>query len=263
MFDNQTGLVNRIWNTKRRFPCTSRPCQDGGVDDDIDATGRRIAHILRERIITGEIDMGDKLGERDLAEELGVSRVPVREALHVLEAEGFVSSAHRRAAVVHRFTVDDARELFDMRMHLEPLAAALAAERAAAGADTAALRAALDVAHVASVAAASASSRNSDLHDEIFALAGHALLSRMSGLLTGRTRWLFRLTPERDTPGRWDEHAEMVEAIVGGHVSLARTLAAAHVERARVESMPGLVERLPPVERAERRRRARRVAPTS
>jgi DNA-binding GntR family transcriptional regulator len=259
MFDNQTGLVNRIWNTKRRFPCTSRPCQDGGVDDDIDATGRRIAHILRERIITGEIDMGDKLGERDLAEELGVSRVPVREALHVLEAEGFVSSAHRRAAVVHRFTVDDARELFDMRMHLEPLAAALAAERAAAGADTAALRAALDVAHVASVAAASASSRNSDLHDEIFALAGHALLSRMSGLLTGRTRWLFRLTPERDTPGRWDEHAEMVEAIVGGHVSLARTLAAAHVERARVESMPGLVERLPPVERAERRRRSRRV----
>lgn len=232
------------------------------MDDDIDAAGRRIAHVLRERIITGEIDMGDKLGERDIAEELGVSRVPVREALHVLEAEGFVSSAHRRAAVVHRFTVDDARELFDMRMQLEPFAAALAAGRAAEGADTTALRAALEVAHVDSVAEASASSRNSDLHDEIFALAGHALLSRMSGLLTGRTRWLFRLTPERDTIGRWDEHAEMVEAIVGGHVSLAQTLAAAHVERARVESMPGLTERLPVAVPPVRRRRMRRVAPT-
>ncbi len=230
------------------------------MEDDIDATGRRIAHVLRERIITGEIDMGHKLGERDIAEELGVSRVPVREALHVLEAEGFVSSAHRRAAVVHRFTAEDARELFDMRMQLEPFAAGLAAERAATGADTTALRAALEVAHVASVAEASASTRNSDLHDEIFALAGHALLSRMSGLLTGRTRWLFRLTPERDTVGRWDEHAEMVEAIVGGHVTLAQTLAAAHVERARVESMPGLRERLPAVEQVERRRRARRVA---
>ena len=124
------------------------------------------------------------------------------------------------------------------------------------------MKAARAFVRVTAVVAASTASRTSDLHGEICALAGHALLSRMSGLLTGRTRWLFRLTPERDTVGRWDEHAEMVEAIVGGHVSLAQTLAAAHVERARVESMPGLIERRPVAGPPVRRRRARLVAST-
>lgn len=225
------------------------------MDDETDAASRRIAHALRERIITGEIAMGDKLGERDVAERLGVSRVPVREALLLLESEGFVSSSHRRAAIVHTFTLDDARELFDMRMQLEPFAASLAARRAAAGADTTHLVAALEVAHTAHDDDAPASTRNSDLHDEIFALAGHRLLLRMSGLLTGRTRWLFRLTPERDTPSRWDEHDEIVEAIVAGHAELAFALAAAHVERGRTESMPRLAELLP-AEPAPRRRRA-------
>ncbi len=225
------------------------------MDDETDAASRRIAHALRERIITGEIAMGDKLGERDVAEQLGVSRVPVREALLLLESEGFVSSSHRRAAIVHTFTLDDARELFDMRMQLEPFAASLAARRADAGADTTHLVAALEVAHTAHDDDAPASTRNSDLHDEIFALAGHRLLLRMSGLLTGRTRWLFRLTPERDTPSRWDEHDEIVEAIVAGHAELAFALAAAHVERGRTESMPRLAELLP-AEPAPRRRRA-------
>ncbi|MCT9821445.1 GntR family transcriptional regulator [Microbacterium sp. W1N] len=228
-----------------------------------DATGPRIAHTLRERIITGEIAMGDKLGERGVAEQLGVSRVPVREALQQLEAEGFVSSSHRRAAIVHTFTLHDARELFDMRLQLEPFAAALAAERARAGADTTRLLAALEVAHVEHDGDGPPSTRNSDLHEEIFALAGHQLLMRMSGLLTGRTRWLFRLTPERDTPRRWDEHDEIVEAILGGHVELARTLAAAHVERGRVESMPRLAERLPADVPARRRRAAPATASTT
>ncbi|APF34258.1 GntR family transcriptional regulator [Microbacterium paludicola] len=228
------------------------------MDDETDAAGRRIAHALRERIITGDIAMGDKLGERDVALQLGVSRVPVREALQLLESEGFVSSSHRRAAIVHTFTLDDAVELFDMRMQLEPFAASLAARNAAAGADTTHLVAALEVAHVAHDEDAPASTRNSDLHEEIFALAGHRLLLRMSGQLTGRTRWLFRLTPERDTERRWDEHDEIVEAILGGHADLAFALAAAHVERGRVESMPRLAERLP----AEPVRRRRRGAST-
>lgn len=224
------------------------------MDDETDAAGRRIADALRERIITGEIPMGAKLGERDVAVQLGVSRVPVREALQVLTAEGFVSSSHRRAAIVHTFTLDDARELFDMRSQLEPFAASLAARRAAEGADTTHLVAALEVAHVAHSGDAPASTRNSDLHEEIFALAAHRLLLRMSSQLTGRTRWLFRVTAERDTEGRWDEHSDIVDAIVGGHADLAFALAAAHVERGRVESMPRLAELLPDAPVARRRR---------
>jgi DNA-binding GntR family transcriptional regulator len=216
----------------------------------------RIAHVLREQIITGELAMGARLSEREIAERLSVSRAPVREALPILEAEGFVSSSRRRAAVVHTFTLTDASELFDLRAQLEPLAARLAAVRASEGADLSGIRQSLDVAH-APVADASPSARNSDLHEEIIKLAGHSLLERMSGLLSGRVRWLFRLTPERDTSSMWDEHREMVDAIAAGSADLAALLASAHVERGRIESMPLLAERLPAAPpRARRRRKA-------
>ncbi|WP_456286166.1 GntR family transcriptional regulator [Microbacterium sp. JZ70] len=219
------------------------------------ATPTRIAHRLREQIITGELAMGSKLNEREIAEQLRVSRVPVREALPILESEGFIVSQPRRGAVVHTFTLVDARELFDLRRQLEPLAAELAARRSAEGADTSAMVQALDVAHAAA-APLPPSTRNSDLHEEIIKLAGHALLERVSGLLNGRVRWLFRLTPERDTASMWDEHREIVDAIVSGSADLASMLAAAHVERARIESLPLLEGRLPATAPAPRRRRS-------
>ena len=215
----------------------------------------RIAHHLREQIITGDIPMGSKLNERDIAEQLQVSRVPVREALPILEAEGFAVSRPRRGSVVHTFTLTDAREVFDLRRQLEPLAAGFAAKRAATGADTRGIREALQ--YAADVTADhEPSTRNSDLHDEIMALSGHALLQRMSGLLSGRVRWLFRLTPERDTPSMWQEHSDIVSAIVAGHGELATMLMAAHVERAAIESMPLLEGRLPEDTPPPRRRRA-------
>ncbi|WP_221584944.1 GntR family transcriptional regulator [Microbacterium sp. G2-8] len=214
----------------------------------------RIAHHLREQIITGEIAMGARLNERDIAERLQVSRIPVREALPILEAEGFAVSRPRRGSIVHTFTLADAREVFDLRRQLEPLAAGFAADRAADGADTARLLDALQNAH-ADASDPPPSTRNSDLHDEILALSGHALLQRMSGLLSGRVRWLFRLTPERDTPSMWREHKDIVDAVVDGRRELATMLMAAHVERAAVESLPLLVDRLPAEAPAPRRRR--------
>ena len=215
----------------------------------------RIARALREQIVTGELAMGAKLNEREIAERLDVSRVPVREALPILEAEGFIVSQPRRGAVVHTFTLADAREVFDLRRQLEPLAAELAARRAADGADVTPLRAALEFAH-APEPSPPPSTRNSDLHEEIIALAAHALLQRVSGLLNGRVRWLFRLTPERDTTAMWQEHRELVDAIASGHAELASMLAAAHVERGRIESMPLLEGRLPAELPRPRRRRS-------
>lgn len=218
------------------------------------ATSVRIAHALREQIITGELPMGAKLNEREIADRLAVSRVPVREALPILEAEGFISSQPRRGAVVHTFTLGDAREVFDLRRQIEPLASELAARRAAAGADVTAMCEALDAAQ-APAGPLPPSSRNSDLHEEIIKLAGHDLLERISGILSGRVRWLFRLTPERDTIAMWQEHKGIVDAIVAGSPDLAAMLTAAHVERARIESLPLLEGRLPTERPRPRRRR--------
>lgn len=226
----------------------------------------RIAHALREQIITGELAMGLKLNEREIAERLDVSRIPVREALPILESEGFITSQPRRGAVVHVLTLTDAAEVFDLRRQLEPMASAFAARRAAAGADVEPMLAALRSAHGAAEplgtadpaeAAAPPSTRNSDLHEEIIALADHALLRRVTKLMSGRVRWLFRLTPQRDTTAMWVEHREIVDAIVAGQADVAELLTAAHVERGRIESMPlltGLLPATPPATRGRRRK---------
>jgi DNA-binding GntR family transcriptional regulator len=227
----------------------------------LEPTPARIAHALREQIITGGLAMGSKLNEREIAERLQVSRIPVREALPILESEGFITSQPRRSAVVHLLTITDAAEVFDLRRQLEPMASAFAARRAAAGADVEPMLAALRSAHGATTPASESdappSTRNSDLHEEIIALADHALLRRVTKLMSGRVRWLFRLTPQRDTTAMWIEHRDIVDAIVAGQADVAELLTAAHVERGRIESMPLLAEQLPaaaPVARTRRRR---------
>ncbi|KNH15311.1 hypothetical protein ACU18_17575 [Arthrobacter sp. ZBG10] len=216
----------------------------------------RVAAALREDIISGRIPGGSKLNERELSARLQVSRIPLREALPLLEAEGFIHSEARRGSVVHTFTLRDAVEVFDLRLQLEPFAAASAARRVAAGADPANLLAALEYARTGE-SGHQASGRNSDLHEEIVHLASHDLLRRLSNLLNGRVRWLFRLTPERDTPGMWEEHAELVHAIADGQPALAEALASAHVERGRHASLPYLAGRLPAEAPARKGRRPR------
>lgn len=74
---------------------------------------------LRRRIIAGELPEGKQLRQETLARELGVSRIPLREALRQLEAEGFVAIASHRGAVVSKLETKDIAELFELRIHLE------------------------------------------------------------------------------------------------------------------------------------------------
>ena len=83
---------------------------------------------MRERIVSGEIKPGAILTEAGLADEHGVSKAPVREALVLLGHEGFVESMPRTGHVVASFTVQDVLETFHLRSILEAEAAGLAAE---------------------------------------------------------------------------------------------------------------------------------------
>ena len=84
---------------------------------------------VREKIVCGEIKPGAILTEAGLADEYGVSKAPVREALVLLGHEGFVESMPRTGHVVATFTVQDVLETFHLRSILEAEAAGLAAER--------------------------------------------------------------------------------------------------------------------------------------
>jgi DNA-binding GntR family transcriptional regulator len=77
------------------------------------------AEILRQRILTGEIRAGQPIRQEQIAQELGVSRIPLREALKQLEAEGFVTIAPHKGAVVSTLSAAEAEELFALRLQLE------------------------------------------------------------------------------------------------------------------------------------------------
>jgi DNA-binding GntR family transcriptional regulator len=79
-----------------------------------------VADRLRERIIRGEIAEGAQLRQDEIATEFGVSRIPVREALRQLHAEGLITIVQHRGAVVPELSPDDVEELFSIRALLEP-----------------------------------------------------------------------------------------------------------------------------------------------
>ncbi|NBI06239.1 GntR family transcriptional regulator [Senegalia massiliensis] len=84
---------------------------------------------LRESIILGKMAPGERLMEIQLAEELGVSRTPVREAIRKLELEGLVIMIPRKGAYVSEVSLKDIKEALEIRVSLEGLGAYLAAER--------------------------------------------------------------------------------------------------------------------------------------
>jgi len=192
------------------------------------AVRERVREELRERIVTGVLRPGDRLVERDLAEDLGVSRVPVREAIRSLEADGFVVVQSPRRVVVRRLSRVDVEELFDVREALEVLATGLACQRV----DPPALRRLKRAVTEAARALASgninqAADANVRFHQEIVTLAGNGLLLSMLHQLEDRLRWLFRQNED------WDrllhEHRRLYEAIASGDPERARACSVEHV----------------------------------
>ena len=94
------------------------------------ASTRRAYAAVRDGIAQGRLTPGEWLREAALAEGLGLSRTPVREALRVLAAEGLVELVHNRGARVVRWTAEDVEETYRLRALLEGEAASLAARRA-------------------------------------------------------------------------------------------------------------------------------------
>ena len=89
----------------------------------------KLASQLHARVLSGELPSGTRLRQEALAEEFGVSRTPVREALQKLEAGGLVELQPHRGAVVRGLSPREIRDAYEVRAALEALAARLAAER--------------------------------------------------------------------------------------------------------------------------------------
>lgn len=89
----------------------------------------KIFEVIKEKILMGILKPGDPLVEVKLAEELGVSRTPIREALRQLELEGLVYSIPHKGAFVAGVTAQDIEDIYTIRMLLDGLAARWAAQK--------------------------------------------------------------------------------------------------------------------------------------
>jgi DNA-binding GntR family transcriptional regulator len=200
-----------------------RPLRDKVVDE------------LRRRIIDGLYEPGDRLTEERLAVDFGVSRNPVREAIRVLEAEGFLLAQPRRGAVVASMSVQDVVDLFDVRLALETLAAALPAERI--GPDGSAMLTKLLVRARGTRRMADLAGLNTRFHAAICALAGNRLLTGLMESLHGRLQWVYRQSVETRAARSWGEHQQLAEAILSRDPDAAGRAARMHVLAARESAL--------------------------
>ena len=195
---------------------------------------------LIDLIVGGELPPGQHMVETDLARQLGVSRQPIREALHRMEAEGWVDLRPSQGAFVHVPTDSEVDELLDVRALLEAETARLAA--ASAGPDPQTRRGQLarlrEICREGEAAAeagdfGAAVTANNAFHAEIAVMGGNATLAELANIVGRRVQWYYRMVAPARGHGSWTEHAEMIEVIEGGEPDRAQALARKHTERTR------------------------------
>jgi DNA-binding GntR family transcriptional regulator len=171
-----------------------------------------ITNRLRQMILEGQLQPGEKINEKRLTEQFGVSRTPLREALKVLAAEGLLDLIPHRGAVITRQSEAELAEVFCVLAALEGLAGELAAVHASdetlqeIAEMTQALRRTFDEADRPTYFRI-----NQAIHKTILAAAGNDTLLRSHELLAfrvQRARYQANLTPER-----WRAAVEEHEAI--------------------------------------------------
>jgi DNA-binding GntR family transcriptional regulator len=189
-----------------------------------------VTDTLRERILGGQYSQGERLVENKLSTELGVSRIPVREALRALAAEGLVRIEPRRGASVATLSPNIAKEMVEVRATLEGLNAKLAAQRR----DPALIAELNEVLRQGTEAAGSGRSDrfvelNSHFHEVLGNIAANSVLQDMVRTLRERTGLLFAPANVVRARQNWEEHAQILQAVIAGDADLAALLATRHV----------------------------------
>jgi len=187
---------------------------------------------LAEMIASGSLKPGQHLVESELAEQLGVSRQPIREALQRLAVDGWVELRPAYGAYVHVPTAEEVAQLLGVRSALEAYSAREAAQHATE--ERAARLRELYDAGMAALAADDETglvAANADLHAYIVDMSGNKVLAELIAQVERRVRWYY--TPIARPRGKdaWHEHEVLIKAVAAGDAGLAEQLMRAHTER--------------------------------
>jgi DNA-binding GntR family transcriptional regulator len=210
------------------------------LGDAVPSLHARVVAELRSAIVNRRFKPGERLVEGRLAEELGISRIPVREAIRALASEGLVEIADRRGASVTRLSPQEARETIELRALLEGQNARLAARRRDAQVQKR-ITTVLEKGNAAVQAGRfdQLAGLNQQFHEEL-ALAGrNTVLAELLTRLRDRTEMLFAPADPSRQGDAWEEHAAILRAIIEGDEQAAASLAAEHVTRAGEDFLAG------------------------
>ncbi|WP_206045684.1 GntR family transcriptional regulator [Nocardia mangyaensis] len=196
-------------------------------------TPQQVCRALRDDIIRGDFVSGQRLTEDTLAERYGVSRVPVREALRTLEAEGFASSRPYAGTFVAELTEAEAADLLEIRALLEPLCASRAATRRSPE-QLGRLKelTSLGQAAVRDGRLDELARLNSRFHEVLAEASGSALLAQLITQLSWKIAWVYAVELPRRAEDSWDEHEQICAALEAGDAERAHTVVAEHIAHA-------------------------------
>jgi len=206
------------------------------------------ATILRRAILNGQFKPGEELNETDLAEQLGISRGPIREALRVLNTEGLTETVPYHGTRVRSFTLNDIEELYSMRVLMETFAV----ERIIESKETDRI-AELRSYYENMVAAAeendlqSMNENDRAFHDALIDLSKHKLMASLWQMVAMRVQQIMAINNQRfsDLHEIANNHLEIIEKIEAGKTEAACSLLRDHIVTAGeilVEAMGSFVE---------------------
>lgn len=194
-----------------------------------------VCETLRTAIIAGVLKPGERLMEIQLAEELGVSRTPVREAIRTLEQEGFVEMLPRRGTYVANISIKDVLDVYEIRIALDVLAAGLAVKRITGdeldklNQKLVQIRQAVEQGSMESIV-----KYDWEFHEVLYRASGN---ERLFGIINNLREQITRLrVTSMNYPGRvidtLVEHELLVESIAKKDVELAKKYAYEHMVNA-------------------------------
>ncbi len=189
---------------------------------------------LRNAIQRGSLAPGSQLVERELADKLGMSRVPIREAIHRLVEEGLVKKTAHRGTIVYMPSQREIEEITSVRIVLEQLVAERMIQRWNAEHE-ATLRAIVDEIRLAVQRKdrRRLAELDTDFHTTTWHIADHTVLMEMTSSLRQRvTRLLYEtisLMPDNELPGTIASHEWLIDALKRGNVAAAREEMSRHI----------------------------------
>lgn len=224
------------------IPISLRQGGEVAVDGELHTTrglsrsSNDIYLAIKAAIVSGRHAPGQYLREESLAKSLGVSRTPVREALRRLDAEGWVETRANYGVRVKGWTLQDAREIFEARLLIEPYLTGRAAQKIGTAEIGRLKTLAEDMLAITRQPSTPESaeawfSANGEFHAIITASANNARLDRslMSMKETPLIKWTFDAYGDEDRERSARQHFEIVEALAQRNVAWAEAITRCHI----------------------------------